>query len=186
MKATRIRAILASETIPRMSAADALPRYHHREHHSVRIDASPERALAAAKEVTLRDVPLARALFRLRGLGATAPAGRLWDLFAANAFTQFDEETFVLVGRPWQPGGARRPEIGDFGAFAEPGWAKVAFDLRAAAEGDGARLETETRVFLTDAKARRRFSAYWLVVRPFSGLTRRSWLKAARRRAESV
>ena len=168
-----------------MSAADALPRYHHRERHSVRVAASPERALAAAKDVTLRDMPLARVLFRLRGLGATAPAGRLWDLFPANAFTRLDEETFVLVGRPWRPGGARRPAIGDFGAFAEPGWAKLALDLRAVPDGDGARLQTETRVFLTDGSARRRFAAYWLVIRPFSGLTRRSWLNAAKRRAES-
>ncbi len=35
------------------------------------------------------------------------------------------------------------------------------------------------------AASRRRFAAYWLVVRPFSGFTRRSWLKAAKRRAET-
>ena len=32
--------------------------------------------------------------------------------------------------------------------------------------------------------ARRRFGAYWLVIRPFSGLVRRRWLHAAKRRAE--
>jgi hypothetical protein len=57
-------------------------------------------------------------------------------------------------------------------------------DLRALPEGKGARLETETRVFLTDAAARRRFDAYWIVVRPFSGLIRRRWLRAAKHRAE--
>lgn len=31
----------------------------------------------------------------------------------------------------------------------------------------------------------RRPWACWLVIRPFSGLTRRSWLRAAKRRAES-
>ena len=60
----------------------------------------------------------------------------------------------------------------------------MAMDLRALPDGDGARLETETRVFLTDAPSRRRFAAYWLVIRPFSGLTRRLWLRAAKRRAE--
>ena len=34
--------------------------------------------------------------------------------------------------------------------------------------------------------ARRRFGAYWLVVRPFSGLVRRRWLSAARQRAEAL
>ena len=51
---------------------------------------------------------------------------------------------------------------------------------------DGGRLTTETRVLLTDARARRRFRLYWLVVRPMSGLVRRSWLRAAKRRAEAA
>ena len=65
--------------------------------------------------------------------------------------------------------------------------ADLLFPISASGEAPiscGARLETETRVFLTDAAARRRFGAYWLVVRPFSGLTRRLWLRAAKRRAE--
>lgn len=168
-----------------MSAADALPVYHHRERYSIRVAASSEDALAAAKEVTLAEVPAARLLFRIRRLGGTVPDGRLWDLFAANSFARFDEETFVLVGRPWHVRGGRRPEIDDFAAFAEPGFAKMTLDLRSLPDGDGARLETETRVLLTDRAARRRFAAYWLVIRPFSGLTRRSWLRAAKRRAEA-
>ena len=68
--------------------------------------------------------------------------------------------------------------------FGEPGYAKMAMDLRALPDGEGARLETETRIFLTDSAARRRFAPYWLVVRPFSGLIRRRWLRAAKRRAE--
>jgi hypothetical protein len=62
----------------------------------------------------------------------------------------------------------------------------MAMDLRAVPEGEGARLETETRICLTDASARRRFGAYWLVIRPFSGLIRRSWLRAAKKRAEDI
>jgi hypothetical protein len=169
-----------------MSAADALPRYDHRERHSIRVAASPERALAAAREVRLDEVPVARTLFRIRRLGATAPDGRMWDLFAANAFAQLGEDTFVLVGRPWRLRGDRRPGVTDFAAFAEPGYAKMALDLRARRDGGGTLLETETRVLLTDARARRRFAAYWLLIRPFSGLTRRSWLRAAKRRAESA
>ena len=168
-----------------MPVADALPVYHHRERHSLRVAATPERALAAAREVTLAEVPLARVLFRLRRLGATAPERRVWDLFAANGFAQLDDVTFVLVGRPWRLRGGQRPGVADFAAFDEPGYAKLALDLRATPHAAGALLVTETRVYLTDRDARRRFAAYWLVVRPFSGLTRRSWLRAARRRAEA-
>jgi hypothetical protein len=168
-----------------MSAADALPDYHHRERHAILVAAPPARALAAARDVRLSDLPLVRLLFRIRRLGATGVDGRLWDLFERESFAMFDEDTYVLVGRPWRLRGEIRPDVPDFRAFAEPGYAKMALDLRARPDGDGTRLETETRVLLTDARARRRFAAYWLVVRPFSGLTRRSWLRAARRRAES-
>jgi hypothetical protein len=166
-----------------VSIVDALPVYHHSERHSIRVAASPERALAAAREASLEDVVLVRALFRLRGLRA-APRGPIWDALLAEGFQSFGDDTVVLVGRPWSPRGGRR-SVDDFVGFREPGWAKMAMDLRAVPDGGGARIETETRVFLTDSGSRRRFAAYWLVVRPFSGFVRRSWLRAAKRRAET-
>jgi hypothetical protein len=166
-----------------LSLADALPAYHHHERHAIHVAATPERALAAAREVRLDDAPLVRVLFKLRGLRAT-PRGPLWDSLLAQGFQAFGNDTLVLVGKPWSPGGKLR-KVDDFVAFAEPGYAKMAMDLRAVADGEGARLETETRIYLTDAYARRRFRVYWLVVRPFSGLVRRGWLKAAKQRAET-
>jgi hypothetical protein len=35
-------------------------------------------------------------------------------------------------------------------------------------------------------KARRNFRLYWFVIRPWSGLIRRLWLKAIKRRAEKT
>ena len=166
-----------------MSLVDELPIYHYHERHAIRVAASPERALAAARAATLDELPLVRLLFRLRGLRA-APRGPIWSALLAEGFQPVGADTLVLVGKPWSPkGGTRRVE--DFVGFAELGYAKMAVDLRAVQDGNGSRLETETRVYLTDASARRRFRAYWLVVRPFSGLVRRGWLKAAKRRAES-
>jgi hypothetical protein len=166
-----------------VTVADALPVYHHRERHSLHVDATPEAALAAARETQLDDVPLVAVLFRLRGLGA-AGGGPIWSSMQARGFRLHDPETLVLVGRPWSPSGGIRA-VEDFARFDEPGYAKLGLDLRALPEGAGARLETETRIFLTDAAARRRFALYWLTVRPFSGLVRRLWLRAAKRRAES-
>lgn len=167
-----------------MSVQDALPVYHHHERHAIRVEADPVRALAAAREATLDDVPLVRLLFRLRGLRAS-PGGPIWDALLAEGFQPLGEDTVVLVGKPWSPKGSLR-RVEDFVGFVEPGYAKMAMDLRAVPDGDGSRLETETRIYLTDASARRRFRAYWLAVRPFSGLVRRSWLKAAKRRAEAA
>ena len=161
-----------------MSVVDALPAFDVRSQHAVRVDAAPEVALAAAKAVTPREAPLLRVLFRLRGLSAAADRP-VWEAMGADGFARFDDDTLAAVGRPWTLRGGLQA-VGDFREFAEPGWAKMAMDFHAA---DG-RLVTETRVLLTDAVARRRFRRYWLVVRPFSGLVRRSWLRAARRRAE--
>ena len=58
--------------------------------------------------------------------------------------------------------------------------ATAVVDFRA---GPG-RLTTETRVHVGDLRARRKFARYWLVVRPFSGLTRILILRAVKRRAE--
>jgi len=50
----------------------------------------------------------------------------------------------------------------------------------------GSLLSTETRVFATDAVARRRFAVYWRVIYPGSALIRRMWLRAIRLRAEAI
>ena len=102
-----------------------------------------------------------------------------------SAVTRTDDElVYAGIGRPWSPRGGMRPvdSAAAFRDFAEPGWAKMAVNFRVM---DGA-LTTETRVWLTDASARRGFAAYWLVIRPFSGLIRRTWLAAAARRAEVI
>jgi hypothetical protein len=74
---------------------------------------------------------------------------------------------------------------GEFAGFAEPGYAKAGFNFSVApGPAGGCVLSTETRVLGTDPGARRRFRVYWTVVRPGSGLIRRDWLRAIRKRAE--
>jgi hypothetical protein len=165
-----------------VSVRDALPVYHHVERHRIHVAAPPERALAAARETTAGELPVVRLLLRLRGLGR-AGSGPIWEALLAEGFRPFGEDTLVAVGKPWRPAGALRT-VPDFLRFDEPGWAKLAVDLRAEEAPTGSLLLTETRVYLTDGSARRRFAAYWAVVRPFSGLVRRLWLRAAKQRAE--
>jgi len=163
---------------------ELLPRWDFRERHAVRVAASPERVFAAVRAVTAAEMPVARALMRARGMRAAAQRPVLAE--AMRAFTVLAdvpgrELVIGAVGRPWQLRGGQRPDA-DFRAFDEPGYAKMAMDFRF----DGTRLTTETRVLLTDAAARRRFRAYWLLIRPFSGLIRRAWLRAIKRRAERL
>ena len=46
-------------------------------------------------------------------------------------------------------------------------------------------LTTQTRVHCLDADALRRFTSYWYLIRPVSGLIRRRMLKAIARRCAS-
>jgi hypothetical protein len=93
------------------------------------------------------------------------------------------------IARYWKPAGAERapvPGLTEFVAFAQPGWAKVATDFRLEPERGGTRISTETRVLATDVRARRAFTAYWIVIRVGSGLIRRDLLRAVARRAERL
>jgi hypothetical protein len=70
----------------------------------------------------------------------------------------------------------------DFRAFDAPGYAKAATNFELSPAGAGTRVRTETRVVGTDAASSRRFRAYWLLIRPGSGIIRHSWLAAIERR----
>ena len=164
--------------------SEVLPEYDFRERHTIAIDAPPERVYAAAKEVTLAEMPVARTLMRLRGMSARAERPVLEE--ALREFEVLAEEpnreiVIGAIGQPWKPRGGETPRA-DFRTFAEPGYAKMALSFRV----DGGTLSTETRVLLTDDDARRQFRRYWLVIRPFSGLIRRIWLRAIKRRAEAT
>jgi hypothetical protein len=168
-----------------MLLSDTLPEFHFRERHE-RHDASADQVFTAIREVTLDEMPLGRLLMRLRGIRSDTSKPLLAEMqrvgfqFAAEEPNR--ELVFAAIGQPWKLLGGRRPPGAwtDFRTFAEPGYAKMAFNFRL----DGATLSTETRVLLTDSRRRRAFLRYWLIIRPFSGLIRRVWLRAIARRAD--
>jgi hypothetical protein len=178
-----------------------LPEWDFRERHASTVRASPERALRAAREVTAREAPLFRALIALRGLPARLfgerrhrPADRpILEVALAGGFLLLAEElgrelVVGTIGQFWRATGAGGPRVADAAAFLrfrEPGFTKAVMNFHATDESRGrARLSTETRIQATDERARLRFALYWTLVRPGSGLIRREWLRAARRRAE--
>ncbi|HEU0024620.1 MAG TPA: hypothetical protein VFQ12_08315 [Thermoleophilaceae bacterium] len=175
---------------------EQLPGWDVRERHSVRIRTSPEQALAAARAVTTREVPLLVGLMAVRSLPASLARRQLRRLdrpvlqgFARIGFAALGHSDRELahggVGRFWQPsGGLLSVPAEEFATFDEPGYVKAGFDFRVEPDGDGCILSTETRVLATDDGARRKFRLYWLLIRPGSGLIRRDWLRAIRARAE--
>jgi hypothetical protein len=163
---------------------DVLPDWHFRERHRRGVHADPVRVFAAMRDLTLADTPVVAILVRLRGMHARSDRPVLDEMrrvgFEVQAEEPGREVAFAAIGQPWKlRGGQRRPRA-DFRTFAEPGFAKMAFNFRL----EGSVLSTETRVLLTDERSRRAFRRYWLVIRPFSGLIRRAWLRAIARRAE--
>jgi hypothetical protein len=179
-----------------------LPEYEHHERHSVAIAAAPERIIQAIQEVTPGEIRLWRTLFGLRALPARLLGRRssaadirpLLEQIRRLGFVQLGdtpgvELVFGGIGQPWRVTGSRVPAISGAEAylrFAEPGYAKMAlnFHLQPLGARGPVQVSTETRVHLTDARARRRFGRYWLLIAPFSALLRLTMLHAIKHRAE--
>ena len=159
-----------------MKSLDAyLPTYEFSTRHELTVDVPTDVAEQALREVTFGEVPIVRALLFARGEGAHRSDEPVVATMVPRATVVEDApgEGIVLsvTGQFWRLRG-RGPE--------PPAKAVVDFRSRPG------RLTSETRVHVPDPVSRRKFVRYWRVVRPFSGLIRRSVLKAAKRRAEAA
>lgn len=153
-------------------------------------------------ELDLFRTPLIRSLLTLRGLpqrlastltsrgkATTAEASRgtfrLKDMVGLG-WILLDETPGVEmvlgdVSRPWKAvaastGPPLTPE--QFSSFDRPGFARIATGRRVDPYGSGSSILTmETRVAIADDQSCRRFNRYWLLVGPFSSLTRRMTLR---------
>ena len=144
-------------------------------------------------------MPLAAPLFALRSLPARIArrpglpsrmdepllAQMLDAGFAVLGERPGEEIVVGLIGQLWRPSGRIVPVTGrePFAAFQEPGFVKAALSFAVWADGEQTFALTETRVVATDPAAERAFRRYWLLVGPFSGLLRRTWLLGVARRA---
>ena len=176
------------------------PAYQFNEFHSARVGASCARTYAAIKATTANEIFLFRTLTWIRRFGRSGPEGilnaperqPLLDVATQTSFLLLTEEPGreIVVGTlVAAPEGARvknNPPPEDYKALDRPGFAKATMNFRLEEAGSGAcTVTTETRVYATDASARRRFAAYWRVIYPGSSLIRAMWLRAIKRRAEA-
>jgi hypothetical protein len=124
-----------------------LPEWDAHEVHHVVLDATPERALAAALAAPAAPDWIVRALLRLRGIPRE---GSIEELFRGMGFQELareaDEVVFGGAGTPWRSG-----PIHPFAA-APAGSVRIAANLRVETSAHGrTRLSTETRVAAVDA-----------------------------------
>ena len=166
--------------------------------------AAPARLMRALEEVTLREMPLASLVGRIRYLpalfGSKEAARRAHmeldrpfiagiasgkgQLFLGRAP---DELVLGTVGKLHQIRDqefAEVPTTADFAAFARPNHERLAMSIRAIPGDHGTWLALEHRTQPTDAAARRRFARYWRAIRPGGAFVTRQLLKAVARRAE--
>jgi len=91
-----------------------------------------------------------------------------------------------LIGQFWHRDyGIVDVQPEDFADFDRPGYAKTVAGFALHPHGESRTLLTyDSRTVTTDAVARRRFAAYWLVLRPFVRLMLRGALVSMKRHAE--
>ncbi len=172
-----------------------MPAHDFGERHERTIAADPGSVRAAIRAVTPDDVPMARVLMSLRGISRrTGPGDRPFiEGMTRIGFAELDdgsEEEMVFggIGQPWHLSGGETVAVEDaasFASFERHGFVRMAMDFRIRPAPQGTRLQTRTWVKATDPGSRRRFRAYWLAVKPGSGIIRRSLLSAIARRAET-
>jgi hypothetical protein len=162
--------------------------------HAIDVAAAPAATIAAMQSVCGADLPLTGALMTIRTLGRRRTVGDRpvlegLERIGARPLSAVPERLeYGLISQPWRLTGGEsvrfdRPE--EFASFARPGFVRVQVDFWAEQTPGGSRLRTATRVRATDPASLRSFKRYWRVVGPGSGLIRREWLRAARRRAEA-
>jgi hypothetical protein len=174
-----------------------LPECEVLERHQTRVDAPADVTYVAAREMSLIGSPLVRAIFRGREILMRSPATEArppqslidevlsigWGVLAQESGREI---VLGAVTQPWKSDVKFRAlPPNEFAAFNEPGFAKIAWTIRAEPLGPTtSRFLTETRVATTDAEARKRFRRYWTMVSPGVRLIRRESLRLVRTDAE--
>ena len=183
-----------------------LPTYDVVERHEIRVHAPAATVYAALRHADLAGSPIVRLLFALRlvpvliaaplktlreSRSRIRPTVTLRD-FEARGFSVLAEDPphellLGLSGTFWTATGGLRPVDSESFRGSQPaGTARAAWNFCVIDDhATHCRLTTETRVQCADARSRRRFRWYWLVVRPGSGLIRRLMLQSIRRHAEA-
>lgn len=169
------------------------------EHHHVRIAAPADLVLRTARNLELLNSPLVRSVIRARELAlggkpderphpnALVPQMQSigWVVLAESAGREI---ALGAVTQPWDAAPVFRSiPAGDFPAFREPGYVKIAWTLRADPLGEHESMfHTETRVATTDPETRKRFRTYWSFVAPGVELIRLAMLRPLKRTAEKA
>lgn len=160
------------------------------EFHQRQIRAEPSAVWDALSRISLADLTITRPLMLVRHLGRKgqpAAAAPLLTHGPVELLTSTPGSYAIgaAIMRPLQLHPERHPvsTVAAFSAFHDPGWVKVLTDFSIQAADGGSLLSTDTRCQATDPATRKRFGAYWRLIRPGSDLVRRDMLRSVDRLA---
>jgi hypothetical protein len=152
-----------------------MPRWQFLERHEIRIAAPPERIYASIRGVTAREIRFFQVLTAVRCMGRCREKESILHAPAAKPILD------VALGSGFRMLADDAPRELVIGTRVAPRtFAVMNFHV----DRDGL-VTTETRVFAKTDADRRKFAIYWRFIRPGSGIIRRSWLEAIKRRAEA-
>ncbi len=157
------------------------------ERHDTSGAAPHQRAYEAIQQVRLSDMPIVRALFRIRRIPHSKEM-TLRAFFSTPPFLILEEDPSreVVIGVVSRLGRSLPYSIPEeFRACTEEGVIRAIVNFRVESIGDESHISTETWIETFGSRARWLFRTYWLIVGPFSALTRREFLRAARNAAQS-
>ena len=167
-----------------------LPLFHFSETHATEVNAPVNVVYSSVMACDLSRSAIVRFLFRLRRLPKCDMniEGLQQIGFRLLARLEDREIVFGLIGKFWTFYAGILPFLPEeFISFDVKGYAKAAGNLLAVPiTSDHTRLITETRVQCTSPWSRFRFALYWSLIRPFSGLIRREWLRLIKQHAENA
>jgi hypothetical protein len=172
------------------------------ERHSIQIAAPREVVYAALWKADLGGSLIIKTLLGLRSLPQRIlrPSNRKRTAQQITLATIIDsgfgklaeepgrELVLGVMGPFWRPTGNLLPfREENFHGPVPAGVARAVWNFAVQEAGTGhTTLITETRIVCGDLSSRRKFRAYWIFVRPFSGLIRRIMLRAVKRACSSA
>jgi hypothetical protein len=164
-----------------------LPRYDFNETHEVELPLAVPDAYPRVRGLDFSSSLVIRTLFLLRGIGTrnmsldTILNGGIFRLLAENEGQEF---VIGAVLTSWLLP-EKFKDADEFLALKDESRIKIAWNFTVQELDSGStRVTTETRILCLGDGARRIFSAYWSVIRPFSGLVRIEMLRILKKDAD--
>lgn len=163
-----------------------LQHYQFLEKHQIVIDATQKRTKDVFDKMTVSDYCYA---ICSRGvIGTKIKKKDLFTSFMKKRFIPLDEiqnEIVVgLIGQFWL-NRIVKVHKDNFNDYTKYGYPKLVWSISFKEIGLNKTLvRTETRIQCDDKKAKRIFSLYWLIIKPFSGLTRKYLLWKIKQKTE--